>query len=451
MADAPPTSRPHLDVVGTVLSAVGLGLFVFGVLRSSAWGWVVAKPGAPSLFGVSATVWLVLAGGVVVFGFLAWERRQVARDAEPLVDPAMLDNRQLRGGLTIFFFQYLLQSGLFFVVPLFLSVALGLSALQTGVRLLPLSVTLLLAAAGIPRLWPQASPRRVVRRSASWPFSAASCRCWPPSTREQERRSPPGPCSWPASASARSPPSWAPSPCRRSPTSRAARWAGSRTPSPTSAPRSGRPWQGRSSSPASRRRSSAASRRTRPCRRRSRREATTKLAAGAPFVSDAQLQARPGQGRRAAQDVGRHRRRERQGTDQGAAHSLAVLAFLAVLSLFFTRRIPTEQPSDIPTTASAGAARKTVEIIEDWPVERHSDESDSRLGRRGGRLERTVLEAMNVIIPVVLPPPCGSRRSGHCRRQPPEEFANDWDAFSGRNTNEHCTGSRTKALQSPTR
>ncbi len=39
---------------------------------------------------------------------------------------------------------------------------------------------------------------------------------------------------------------------------------------------------------------------------------------------------------------------------------------------------------------------------------------------------------MNVIIPVVLPSPCGSRRSGHCRRQPPEEFANDWDAFSGR-------------------
>jgi hypothetical protein len=46
---------------------------------------------------------------------------------------------------------------------LFLSVALGLSAVATGVRLLPLSVTLLLAAAGIPRLFPHASSRRVVR------------------------------------------------------------------------------------------------------------------------------------------------------------------------------------------------------------------------------------------------------------------------------------------------
>jgi Na+/melibiose symporter-like transporter len=75
----------------------------------------------------------------------------------------MLRNRALRGGLTSFFFQYLLQAGLFFAVPLFLSVALGLSAIATGVRLLPLSITLLLAAVGIPKFLPHASPRRVVQ------------------------------------------------------------------------------------------------------------------------------------------------------------------------------------------------------------------------------------------------------------------------------------------------
>jgi Na+/melibiose symporter-like transporter len=75
----------------------------------------------------------------------------------------MLRNRQLTGGLTMFFFQFLVQAGFFFVVPLFLSVALGLSAIETGVRLLPLSVTLLAAAIGIPKLFPQVSPRLVVR------------------------------------------------------------------------------------------------------------------------------------------------------------------------------------------------------------------------------------------------------------------------------------------------
>ena len=63
----------------------------------------------------------------------------------------------------MFFFQYLVQMGVFFVVPLYLSVALGLSALSTGVRILPLSLTLLAAAILIPRLLPDISPRRVVR------------------------------------------------------------------------------------------------------------------------------------------------------------------------------------------------------------------------------------------------------------------------------------------------
>ena len=49
------------------------------------------------------------------------------------------------------------------MIPLFLSVALGLSAVATGVRLLPLSVTLLAGAVGVPRLFPHASPRRIVR------------------------------------------------------------------------------------------------------------------------------------------------------------------------------------------------------------------------------------------------------------------------------------------------
>jgi MFS family permease len=163
MADAPVAERVRLDLVGTALSALGLALIVFGILRAGAWGFVLPKPGAPQWLGLSPTVWLALAGGVVIWLFLEWENRQLDRGREPLVDPAMLRNRQLQGGLISFFSQYLLQAGLFFTVPLFLSVALGLSAIETGVRLLPLSVTLLLAAVGVPRAFPRASPRRVIR------------------------------------------------------------------------------------------------------------------------------------------------------------------------------------------------------------------------------------------------------------------------------------------------
>jgi MFS family permease len=163
IADAPVEKRPQLDVVGAVLSALGLGLLVFGVLRSSEWGWVQPKAGGPSWAELSPTIWLVLGGLFVIWVFFRWQARRESHGLEPLVRPAMLRNRQLTGGLTMFFFQFLVQAGFFFVVPLFLSVALGLSALQTGVRLLPLSVTLLAAAIGIPKLFPTVPPRLVVR------------------------------------------------------------------------------------------------------------------------------------------------------------------------------------------------------------------------------------------------------------------------------------------------
>jgi MFS family permease len=163
MADPPPEGHGRLDLVGTALSALGLGLVVYGVLRSGTWGVVRAKESAPTWLGLSPVVWLILGGGAVLWGFLAWESHLVARGREPLVDPTILRNATLRAGLTAFSFQYLLQAGLFFAVPLFLSVALGLSAVATGVRLLPLSITLLLAAVGIPKFFPNASPRRVVQ------------------------------------------------------------------------------------------------------------------------------------------------------------------------------------------------------------------------------------------------------------------------------------------------
>src|SRR5215212_1864728 len=126
-------------------------------------GWIHPKADGPSWAGVSPSLWLMLAGLLMIWIFFRWEARRDSQGREPLVRPAMLRNKQLTGGLTMFFFQYLVQAGFFFVVPLYLSVALGLSALETGARLLPLSVTLLAAAIGIPRFLPRIPPQLVVR------------------------------------------------------------------------------------------------------------------------------------------------------------------------------------------------------------------------------------------------------------------------------------------------
>ena len=161
--DAPSTEQHRLDYVGSILSVLGLGLAVFGVLRSSVWGWIIPKQDAPSIFGLSLVAWLILAGLLILWGLFSWERRLEKESKEPLVRPSMFRNRQLDSGLTMFLFQFFIQAGIFFTIPLYLSIVLELSALQTGIQLIPLSLALLASAIGVPRLWPKASPRRVVR------------------------------------------------------------------------------------------------------------------------------------------------------------------------------------------------------------------------------------------------------------------------------------------------
>ena len=161
--DAPIERPTRVDMVGAVLSAAGLGLAVFGVLRSSLWGWVLPKPDGPAILGLSPTIVLIFGGLFVLWLFGAWEHHVERTGGEALVRLSMLGNRQFTGGLGIFFFQFLVQAGLFFTIPLFLSVALGLSAIDTGIRIMPLSITLLIAAAGIPRFLPNVSPRLIVQ------------------------------------------------------------------------------------------------------------------------------------------------------------------------------------------------------------------------------------------------------------------------------------------------
>jgi MFS family permease len=153
----------RLDTVGALLSVASLGTLVFGVLRSSEWGWITPRPDGPEILGASPVVWLLAGGVLLVFAFFRWEDRVERSGREPLLRAGMFANRQLSGGLLVFLTQFLVQAGVFFALPLFLSVVLELDALATGIRVFPLSVTLLVTALALPRLAPRANPRLVVR------------------------------------------------------------------------------------------------------------------------------------------------------------------------------------------------------------------------------------------------------------------------------------------------
>ena len=155
--------RPSIDVVGAVLSASGMALFVLGILKAGEWGLVQPKADAPTIAGTSPVIWLISGGLLLLWTFLLWCHRLEKNGGEPLLAPSILRVRQLTGGLTLFGFQFFLQSGIFFTIPLFLSVVLELSAIDTGIRLVPLSISLLVMAVGIPKVRPNADPRRVAR------------------------------------------------------------------------------------------------------------------------------------------------------------------------------------------------------------------------------------------------------------------------------------------------
>jgi MFS family permease len=161
--------QPRLDIVGAALSAMGLALVVFGILGSSSWGWIQPK-GALTIgdteitpLGFSVVPFLIL-GGLVFLGLFAeWEERRERRGEDALVDLSMLRITQLRAGLTSLGMQQLILLGTFFVLPVYLQTVLGLDAFETGLRLLPMSATMLLAALSGPRIAARRSPRRVVQ------------------------------------------------------------------------------------------------------------------------------------------------------------------------------------------------------------------------------------------------------------------------------------------------
>lgn len=161
--DAPPASRPSLDALGAVLSAAGLALIVLAVLQSSTWGWLEPRDPPFTVVGFAPTFFVVALGGLLLGLFRTHELRREARGQDPLLPFALFANRPLRSGLVTLFNQNAILLGLFFVIPLYLQVVQGLDAFETGLKLLPVSLTMLIASMSGSALVRFASPRRIVR------------------------------------------------------------------------------------------------------------------------------------------------------------------------------------------------------------------------------------------------------------------------------------------------
>jgi MFS family permease len=163
--------RQHIriDVLSVLLSAAGLVGIVYGMLQSKTWGWIVPLH-SPEIngveiapLGISLSAWLIVIGVALLAWFFARQRQLVAKGRDPLLHADLLSIRQLRSGLSVLGGQYAITAGLFFMVPVYLQMTLGFDALETGIRIFPLSVSLILFSIFGTRLSTRWSPRRIVR------------------------------------------------------------------------------------------------------------------------------------------------------------------------------------------------------------------------------------------------------------------------------------------------
>jgi EmrB/QacA subfamily drug resistance transporter len=153
LTDAPPViPKPKLDGVGVALSALGLGLFVLGILQTAERGWD------------DPLVISMIVGGLVVLGaFVWWIRAREARGAPVLVHPSIFRHRAIGAGLPVLATQTFAQAGLLFLIPVFTQSILGFDAFETGLTLLPLSIGVLVTSVATPRLGRIIYPRYIIQ------------------------------------------------------------------------------------------------------------------------------------------------------------------------------------------------------------------------------------------------------------------------------------------------
>jgi EmrB/QacA subfamily drug resistance transporter len=130
-------SKPALDPVGALLSIVGLVALVYGIIQAPENGWTSGSTLAAFAIGV-----------VVLGGFAVWE----SRTASPMLDTSFFTNPRFTAasaGIMLLFFA---MFGSIFLQTQYLQFVMDYTALQAGVRLLPMAIVMLIVAPNSARL-----------------------------------------------------------------------------------------------------------------------------------------------------------------------------------------------------------------------------------------------------------------------------------------------------------
>jgi EmrB/QacA subfamily drug resistance transporter len=136
-----PTSRdpaaPRVDVPGLILSSIGITALVYTVIEAPNWGWGSVHTAAGFALAIA-----------VLAGFASWERRS----SHPMLDVSVFANRRFSGGSLAVTAGFLTLFGFIFVITQYFQFIKAYSAFETGVRLLPVAISIAVASVLGPRV-----------------------------------------------------------------------------------------------------------------------------------------------------------------------------------------------------------------------------------------------------------------------------------------------------------
>jgi EmrB/QacA subfamily drug resistance transporter len=147
--DVPYTGSRGVDVVGALLSATGMGGVVLGILVWEEGGEAVGA---------------LIAAGAVALGSLVWWLSRRKRQGKPaLLDVGLFSSKYFRLGISAQTLQQISLGGLMIALPIYLQMVLEYDAMEAGLSIAPLSLTMFAVALLAGRKAGDRSPSRIIR------------------------------------------------------------------------------------------------------------------------------------------------------------------------------------------------------------------------------------------------------------------------------------------------
>lgn len=169
------TGPRNIDVVGAILSVLGMGGVVLGIL---AWQ-----------EGGEAVGLLMAVGAVALASFAWWLVRRKRQDKSFLIDPQLFSSRYFRLGISGQMLQNIALGGLMIVLPIYFQMVFEYTAMQSGLAIAPFSLSIFAVSVLAGRRGANRRPSRIIqlgfvilaaglllliplipRASSGWPF-----------------------------------------------------------------------------------------------------------------------------------------------------------------------------------------------------------------------------------------------------------------------------------------